>query len=340
MEEKKTRSKKYYRIAFLVSTSYIWFLILAAYSMGIPQYIQLLGEIALITAFTCYFSVPIFYIGLPLVYIRFVLSCFRIYTSERMLAYYALSCFVLGLALFLPLKIYGFYEENYIFTKQVHDQRIEEKIKQAIEKNNGPIQITYVTRESMLQSNEGSGSPVYPKINIHFELLNCDKQNGGGSGFSCESSVEAYYKDKKWLVDYNSKENTGVMNLSKDNQRAVEVEKQLALTPEEELNICNNAESKAIQYVKNEYNLDLTIVEKTLNKHTSSYKKENRPSNAIHALTINGYLNTDSQKDITVRVEYDPIAREYWSHIYEMSDGAKKEIEKQIELKKEIHNKK
>ncbi|WP_410985758.1 hypothetical protein [Bacillus cereus] len=146
----------------------------------------------------------------------------------------------------------------------------------------------------MLKWNEGSESPVYPKINIHFELLNCDKQNNGGSGFSCESSVEAYYKDKKWLVDYDSEENTGAMNLSKDNQRAVEVEKQLALTPEEEVNISNNAESKAIQYVKNKYNLDLMIVEKTFDKHTSSYKKENRPSNASRALIINGYLNADS----------------------------------------------
>ncbi|WP_242215266.1 hypothetical protein [Bacillus cereus group sp. BfR-BA-01383] len=43
MEEKNLKSKKYYRIAFLVSTSYIWFLILAAYSIGIPRYIELLG---------------------------------------------------------------------------------------------------------------------------------------------------------------------------------------------------------------------------------------------------------------------------------------------------------
>ncbi len=107
--------------------------------MGIPHYIELLGGIALITAFTFYFSVPIFYIGLPLLYIRVVLSCFRIYTSERMWVYYVLFCIVLGIALFLPLKIYGFYEENSIFTKQVHNQRIE--------KNNDPIRITYVTKK-------------------------------------------------------------------------------------------------------------------------------------------------------------------------------------------------
>ncbi|WP_240514245.1 hypothetical protein [Bacillus cereus] len=105
MEEKNIKSKRYYRIAFLVSTSYIWFLILAAYSIGIPRYIELFGGIFLITAFTFYFSVPIFYIALPLVYIRVVLACFRIYTTERMLAYYALSCIVLGLALFVPLAM-------------------------------------------------------------------------------------------------------------------------------------------------------------------------------------------------------------------------------------------
>lgn len=324
MEEKNIKSKKYYRIAFLVSTSYIWFLILAAYSIGIPRYIELLGGIFLITAFTFYFSVPIFYIALPLVYIRVVLACFRIYTTERMLAYYALSCIVLGIALFVPLAMYHFYEENYIFAKQVQEQRIEEKVKHEVEKTNGPIKITYVTKESRMQANEGTGSPEYSKINIHFELASCDAQNEGNSGFSCKSSVEAYYKDKKWLVDYNSEENTRALNLSKDNQHAVELEKQLALTPEEEMNIRNISELKAIQYMKNEYNFDLTIVEKAFDMHTSSYKKENRPSNAIHALTIEGYVNTDAQKNVTVRVEYNPITMKYWTHITEMSDEAKK----------------
>lgn len=55
-------------------------------------------------------------------------------------------------------------------------------------------------------------------------------------------------------------------------------------------------------------------------------------------LTINGYLNTDTKKKVTVRVEYDPIRKEYWSHIYKMSDDAQKEIEKQLKIKEERPN--
>lgn len=39
---------------------------------------------------------------------------------------------------------------------------------------------------------------------------------------------------------------------------------------------------------------------------------------------IEGYVNTDAQKNVTVRVEYDPITMKYWTHITEMSDEAKK----------------
>lgn len=274
MSEKNSKSKLYYTITFLVSTSYIWIFIITAYSIGIPQYIALIGGIALITAFTFYFTIPIIYIFLPLLYISVILSWFRIYSSGRMVAYYVLSCFILGLALFLPLKFYSVYEEKYVFKKQVEDQRIEEKVKQAIEEKNGPIKITYVTKESMVQWNEGTENPKYSKINIHFELLNCDNQKEGASGFSCTSSVEALYKNKKWLVDFASKENVDAMNILKNNQHAEEIEKQLALTPEEELAIHNTAELKGIQYVNDDYNLNLTIVEQTFQKHTSSYKKK------------------------------------------------------------------
>ncbi|MDC2864083.1 MARVEL domain-containing protein [Bacillus sp. BP-3] len=335
MAEENRINKKQYIITFLVSTSYIWFLVISAYSMGVPQYNQLVWGIVLITAFTFIITVPIFYIGLPLLYIGVVLAWFRIFSVRLMLTYYVLSCFVLWIALFLPLKLYGYYEENQIFTKQAKEQRIVENIKQAVEKNNGPIKVVDVTKDSMLEWNEGTGSPDHPYLHIKFELLNCDKQKENIFRFSCTSSIEAYYKDNKWLVDFDSKENASAMNLSKDNQQAEENDKKQALTPDEETNIRKTAESKAAQLLKEDYNIDLTIVKYTFRKSTDSYQKENRPLNPIHAITINGYLNEDPQKAVTVRVEYDPNTKQYWRRIYEMSEAAQKEINKQTKLKEE-----
>ncbi|PFE02869.1 hypothetical protein COE15_11340 [Bacillus cereus] len=341
MAEKNRRNKLYYTIAFLVSTSYIWVLIISAYNMGIPQYNSLIYGILLMTAFTFIITVPLLYIGLPLICIGAVLAMFRIFSVKRMLTYYALSWLILWLALEIPLSIYGNHEEKYIFTEQVKEQHIIEKVKEAVEKNNGPIKITDELKQSMLEWNEGTGSPEYPILEIRYELLNCDKQKDEKiNGYSCTASIEAHYKQEKWLIDFDSKENAGGMNLSKNNQQAEEKAKQEALTSEEETNIRKNAESEAIQFLKEKYNLNLTLVKQTFEKSINSNKKENRPSNPVHEIKINGYLNEDSKKDVTVRVEYDPLTKKYWSHIYafEMSDEAQNEIQKQIDLKKEKNN--
>ncbi|NWK68930.1 hypothetical protein HWX41_07330 [Bacillus paramycoides] len=68
------------------------------------------------------------------------------------------------------------------------------------------------------------------------------------------------------MVDFDSKENERGMNLSKNNQQAEEKAKLVALTPEEETNIRKNAESDAIQFLKEKYNLNLTIVKQTFEK--------------------------------------------------------------------------
>ncbi|MDZ5610584.1 hypothetical protein U2I54_27130 [Bacillus pseudomycoides] len=342
MEENR-KGKRYYAIAFLVSTSYIWLLILGAYSMGIPQYNNLLYGILLMTVFTFIITVPLLYIGLPLVYIGVALALLHIFSVKRMLSYYALSWLVLWIALQVPLLVYGHHEKNYIFKEQVEKQQIVEKVKEAVEKNNGPIKITDEIKESMLKWNENSGSPEHPMLDIRYELLNCDKQKDEKiSGYFCTSSIEAHYKDEKWVVDFDSKENASGMNLSTDNKQAEEKAKQEALSPEEETTIRKTAESKAIQFLKEDYNLNLTIVKQTFKKSTNSNKKENPTSYTVHETTINGYLNEDPKKDVTVRVEYDPTTKKYYTHMYafEMSDESHKEIEKQIELKKEIHNKK
>ncbi|MED1412504.1 MULTISPECIES: hypothetical protein [Bacillus] len=281
MAEKNRRNKTYYIIAFLASTSYIWVLIISAYSKGIPQYNSLVYGILLMTAFTFIITVPLLYIGLPLICIGAVLAMFRIFSIKRMLTYYALSWLILRLALEIPLSIYGKHEENYIFTDQV---------KEAVEKNNGPIKITDKIKQSMLQWNEGTGSPQHPSLLIRYELLNCDKQKDEKiDGYSCTASIEAHYKQEKWLVDFDSKENEREMNLSKNNQQAEEKAKLAALTPEEETNIRKNAESDAIQFFKEKYNLNLTIVKQTFEKSINSSKTENRPSNPVHEIKINDF---------------------------------------------------
>ncbi|PFM62051.1 hypothetical protein COJ48_19970 [Bacillus cereus] len=153
-------------------------------------------------------------------------------------------------------------------------------------------------------------------------------------------TFEAHYKQEKWLADFDSKENEREMNLSKNNQQTEKKAKLTAITPEEETNIRKNAESDAIQFLKEKYNLNLTIVKQTFEKSINSSKKENRPSNPVHEIKINGFLNEDSKKDVTVRVEYNPVTKKYWSHMYafEMSDEAQNEIQKQIDLKKVKNN--
>ncbi|WP_243522159.1 hypothetical protein [Bacillus pseudomycoides] len=318
MTQKKIINFLYYTIIFLFATSYIWVLVIEAYMVGIPQYSEIIYGILLLTAFTFPITVPVFYIGLPLLFISAVLACFRSFSITRMLTYYVRSCFFLFVALYIPLQIYSHYEGKYIFTEQVKDQKIIEKVKHVVEKNNVSIQITDVKKQSMLEWNEGLGSPDYPKLEIEFELLDCNKQKDQQiSGYSCTTSIEAYYNNNKWLVDFNSKENKVAMNLSINNQKA-----------EEEENIRKNAESKAIQLLKEEYNLNLSITKQTFRKNISSNKKENTPAHAVHEITVNGYLNEDTEKHVTVRVEYDPITKVYWPHMYahEMSDRAQNEI--------------
>ncbi|OJE42519.1 hypothetical protein BAQ49_11830 [Bacillus proteolyticus] len=336
MEENK-KSKRFYAVAFLVSTSYIWLLILGAYSMGIPQYNNLLYGILLMTAFTFIFTIPILYIGIPLVYIGLALVLLRIFSVKRMLSYYALSWVVLWITLQAPLLIYGHHEKNYIFKEQVEKQQIVEKVKAAVEKKNGPIKITDMFKDSMLDWNESAGSPAHPKLNIRYELVNCDKgKEKQISGYSCTSTIETYYKDKKWIVDLDSKENANAMNILKNNQKAEEKEKKESLSAEEDTLIRNRAELKAVEYLKEDFNLNLTIVKQTFNKNTNSNNKANPLSYKVHEAIFNGYLNEDPQKDVTVRVEYDPNTKKYFIHMYkfEMSDESDKEIEKQVELKK------
>lgn len=45
---------------------------------------------------------------------------------------------------------------------------------------------------------------------------------------------------------------------------------------------------------------------------------------------IIGYLNINSQKSVTVRVEYNPITKAYWSRFIEMSEETKKKLNKQF----------